>query len=619
MTARRDDGIVLLLILLGLLLLMLCIARPAHAQVTIADQIVARQKAVIGTTTASSSPLTVVGLPGSGDILRVGAGGSIGIGSIGPADIPAVFTRRDLNEAISGAWSFNGAPLTVSGGTLALTNATSNVITFPGASATLPTIGARSPGTRLLLWPDTAPTALEYAIGMGPSTLWTSVPAGARVAWFASDGDAASETGTPGEDLLAELTSVRNFLPGVGYSGNLGLLNRKWLTLHAAELWVETLVAQETIATIGGRILVGPTTQLTTDIPAASGSINVKHNNLVSGDVIYLEANGRVEFMRVTSSAGAGTPLGAFAYTVTRDLDGSGANDWAAGDAAFNTGQAGSGFIDLYSIRGTKAATELGPTIVGNVRTSTAFNGWAPRWAIGNLQGLYGYSSTTYGSAFGDPSATFVAIDATNGFRVLNGGTTIGQWDTAGVVTIGPATSSTTGKMVIDSDSVDVSYRGSTLFSIYSSSGSSLAQFNTPLWTMSGLYTPSITWLSSSMTIATSPTFSNITLQPGAAAPTSGAVLPGLDAASPLGSASKRWNNVHLVLPVQSASGASAASPGSGFPYLVTGDRTELSRLGYYCGSTTYNFPIQANSACVSGYALISFHCGVVSALVCSP
>jgi len=57
--------------------------------------------------------------------------------------------------------------------------------------------------------------------------------------------------------------------PVNNYDINLGSLNKKYLTLHAAELWVETLVAQNTMATIGGRILVAPTTELTSDLAAA--------------------------------------------------------------------------------------------------------------------------------------------------------------------------------------------------------------------------------------------------------------------------------------------------------------------------------------------------------------
>jgi hypothetical protein len=84
----------------------------------------------------------------------------------------------------------------------------------------------------------------------------------------------------------------------------------------------------------------------------------------------------------------------------------------------------------LYSINGVLSGA--GPTIVGNVRTGTTFSAVAPRWAIGNLNGLYGYGTTTYGTAFGDASATNVTIDATNGFRIRNGTTNKLAADTAG-------------------------------------------------------------------------------------------------------------------------------------------------------------------------------------------
>lgn len=221
-------------------------------------------------------------------------------------------------------------------------------------------------------------------------------------------------------------------LPASGYAYNIGALTNKFLTLHAAELWVETLVAQNTIATIGGRILVGPTTQLAADLASGATTMSVKHNSLANGDRVYLEANGSVEFIAVASASSGSGP---YTYTITRNLDGSGANNWTAGDAVFNTGQTGSGWIDLYSIRGVKSASETGPTIVGNVRTSSTYNAWSPRWAIGDLNGLYGYGATTYGAAFGDPSATNVTVDASNGFRIRRGGTTeAATWDTSGVL-----------------------------------------------------------------------------------------------------------------------------------------------------------------------------------------
>lgn len=230
----------------------------------------------------------------------------------------------------------------------------------------------------------------------------------------------------PTGDLVLGPTGA-DVLPDVGYSRNLGALNRKYLTLHAAELWVETLVAQNTIATIGGRVLVAPTTALTADIAPAATSIVVKHNNLANGDRVYLEANGSVEWLAVTSSASGAGP---YTYSVTRNLDGSGANQWYAGDAVLNTGTTGNGFIDLYSVAGVLSGA--GPTIVGNVRTGTTYNQVAPRWAIGNINGLFNYGATTYGVAFGDAAATNVTVDATNGFRIRSGTTNKLVADTSG-------------------------------------------------------------------------------------------------------------------------------------------------------------------------------------------
>lgn len=223
-----------------------------------------------------------------------------------------------------------------------------------------------------------------------------------------------------------------DILPDTGYTKNLGALTNKYLTLHAAELWVETLVAQNTIATIGGRILVGPTTSLTADVSTGATSISVKHNQMVSGDRVVLQANGSLEWMAITSGPSGGGP---YTYSVTRNLDGSGANAWYAGDAVFNTGTTGNGFIDLYSVDGVVPGSTAGPTIVGNVRTGTTYSQVEPRWAIGNLNGLYGYGATTYGAAFGDNANAWVKIDPTNGVRIGEDATTYFQVDPAGNAT----------------------------------------------------------------------------------------------------------------------------------------------------------------------------------------
>lgn len=244
--------------------------------------------------------------------------------------------------------------------------------------------------------------------------------------------------------------------PSVNYDQNLGQLSKKYLTLHAAELWVETLVAQSTIATIGGRILVGPTTPLIADLAPATATIDVRYNNLNNGDRVYMEASGAVEYMAITSAATAIS--GGFRFSVTRNLDGTGANQWYAGDAVFNTGVAGNGFIDIYSVRGVRAGTEVGPTIVGNVRNTSTFNDWSTHWAIGNLNGLYGYGSNTPGVGLGQYAAgkAHLTMDATNGLRIFTGLSTVnGQWAINGDITVGQVAASQ-GNVLISSGALAI-------------------------------------------------------------------------------------------------------------------------------------------------------------------
>ena len=410
-----------------------------------------------------------------------------------------------------------------------------------------------------------------------------------------ADLSGANLTISPAGDIVFD-PAGNDLYPNVNYDLNLGLINKKFLTIHAAELWVETLVALSTIATIGGRILVGPTTILSLDLPgsqanlisnenfetagaggadvfaswfetAGNGAIAmdstyknggtysakltagadtltrleqyfnataglgytfsfwtrgdgtnagryglwdafnnnwlvsptstgvtgtnftrvlftvvaapatttiglvlycpgvntgivwfddvgvfqdtmvVKHNEMAANDIVYMETIGQVEFIRVIAGPTGADP-GPYTYSVARNLDGTGTNAWLQGDAVFNTGTTTEGFMDLYSLRGVKQATEstnYGPTIVGNVRNSLVYNDWSEHWAIGNLNTLYGYGVTTYGFAAGKyatgVASSFITADATNGFRTISRSvagvnTTRFQVSVAGVLTI---------------------------------------------------------------------------------------------------------------------------------------------------------------------------------------
>lgn len=232
-----------------------------------------------------------------------------------------------------------------------------------------------------------------------------------------------------GDLLLAP--AGRDVLPGSNYAVSLGALGAKYLTLHAAELWVETLVAQKEIATIGGRVLVAPTNILSADLAAGANVLVVKYNNFQVGEIVYLEAAGRVEFMSIV--AGPGGSDGVYQYQVTRNLDGSGADAWTAGDALIDTGTVGKGFLDLYSLSGV--LTGAGPAMVGNVRTGPGYNEIAPRFAVGNLDGLYGHGANQYGFAAGNPLGAYVYLDDSNGLVMGGPGGVRVQITPAGLAT----------------------------------------------------------------------------------------------------------------------------------------------------------------------------------------
>jgi hypothetical protein len=240
-----------------------------------------------------------------------------------------------------------------------------------------------------------------------------------------------------GDIILAPAGS--DILPLNNYTYNLGAISSKYLALYAAELWVENLVAQDVMATIGGHILVAPTTTLTQNLSSGSTTIHVKHNNLALGDIIYLNTSGQIEFMSLSTNLTAES--GGYYGTVVRNLDGSGANDWLAGDAIVNTGVTGDGFIDIYSASGILSGS--GSAIVGNVRIGSSYSSIVESWAIGNLNGLYGYATDTFGVGLGMyyDAHSFVTLDATYGirFHYLSGvvDTTIAQWANDGTITIG--------------------------------------------------------------------------------------------------------------------------------------------------------------------------------------
>lgn len=219
-------------------------------------------------------------------------------------------------------------------------------------------------------------------------------------------------------------------LPAGSIDIDLGAYNRRWRTLYAAELYTETLVAQHVLATIGGRVMVAPTTSLQVDVGVTDEQIIVKHNNLVNGGYVLLEAvvggSPQFEVMKVISDPTT-VPEG-YRYDVERNVDGTNPPEaawdaWAAGDALVYIG---AGYIDLTST--ATVHNHLGPTITIYARASNGtWDDVAPVTSMGNLESFVDYGSAEYGFAVGndltlDASTGFSGLtaDRTNGLRLYN-------------------------------------------------------------------------------------------------------------------------------------------------------------------------------------------------------
>ena len=258
-----------------------------------------------------------------------------------------------------------------------------------------------------------------------------------------------SLTIAPGGDLVLN-PGQDDVLPGGNMLIDLGDYNRKWRTLFAAELYVETLVAQEVMATIGGRIMVTPTTTLVSNVTPAGSQITVKHNAFVSGEYLLLQAanptatGGFVAHFEIMKTTSGATPIAitgadtVYRYNVTRNVDGGyvwpGAGEtgdaWNAGDAVVSLGRVeGDGWIELTSTKTVR--NHFGPTIAIYTRTDdAAWDDVKPTVAMGNLTSFVDYPGDEFGFAVGndltlwpnDPVTPFKGLtaDRNKGVRLFN-------------------------------------------------------------------------------------------------------------------------------------------------------------------------------------------------------
>ena len=199
-------------------------------------------------------------------------------------------------------------------------------------------------------------------------------------------------------------------LPKSTYTIDLGSDTRKFRSIYAGELVVDHLVAQHVMATIGGKIMVAPTSTFTQNWTDANldqnGLVYLEHNdpNFRNAWLFAQKwdgTNAQIEAFKTADSDPIAVTSGDithYKYTVvTRNGDGTGANNWAEGDTVVSLYKLGAGgnkgYIELTSTGSPFADNGPRITMFSAKTTDTAWNAALPMFSVGKIKGYADYSA----------------------------------------------------------------------------------------------------------------------------------------------------------------------------------------------------------------------------------
>ena len=153
--------------------------------------------------------------------------------------------------------------------------------------------------------------------------------------------EGAALTWTAAQAIEATLTA-RDIMPEATDAYDLGSSSRLWRRGYLSELEAFVMV-ENTISLVGGWLVV-PHDQGSLAADAAAADVTIDFGKAMTpADWVQMRGLGQVEYLLV------GALSGGTIYNVTRNVDGSGANDWPAGMAFLVMGAAGDGRIELNS------------------------------------------------------------------------------------------------------------------------------------------------------------------------------------------------------------------------------------------------------------------------------
>jgi hypothetical protein len=189
------------------------------------------------------------------------------------------------------------------------------------------------------------------------------------------------------------------------------------------KLWVseiDTLRWTENSVQVTGGFWMVPHSSGTIIADAAAGDTVISFDQgMTPGDIVLFRGNGNTEYIEIVAYDSMPNN-----YSVTRDLDGSGADAWPSGHPYVNLGQSGDGRIEVDAQTG-------GPRISVITQGATWDSG-TEMVRMGDLNGWGPYSTLTYGVGLGDyAGGNYLRWDPTNGL-ILSGEVTAGSGEIGG-------------------------------------------------------------------------------------------------------------------------------------------------------------------------------------------
>ena len=176
---------------------------------------------------------------------------------------------------------------------------------------------------------------------------------------------------------------------------------------------MDTVRYIESAVPVFSGIMMVPTLSGTLDhlVLAADTTVNFGQA-MTAGHIVMLSSAGQVEYM-LLGALSTGT-----LYSVTRNLDGSGANDWPDGTVWVDLGINGTGRIVLDASTGKPKFSIL---LQGN-----AYNVVTEVLRAGNMNGAFGVATDLYGLGVGNYSAgNYMLYDTAGGLKILAGGNSV--------------------------------------------------------------------------------------------------------------------------------------------------------------------------------------------------